>query len=84
MTDRDVAKVADLVRNGSDVVTLLREVNDVMVKAVPHYWTPCWYTIDPADWLADEYSGNDVHSLNVVIATGLWPGLCWRTSPMET
>ncbi len=88
MTDRDLAKIADLVRNGFDVVTLLREVNEVLVKAVPHYWTPCWYTMDPAsqlitshfhegldefpaEWLADEYSGDDVHSLNVVIATGL-------------
>ncbi len=88
MIDRDVTRVAELTRRGSDVVTLLREVNELITAAVPHYWTPCWYTLDPAthlitshfhdgmdefpaEWLAEEYRGDDVHSLTAVIASGL-------------
>src|SRR5680860_1515359 len=87
MVDRTVLRVSELVRRGSDVVTLLREVNELMVASVPHFWTPCWYTLDPAthlitshfhegmnefpaEWLAEEYRGHDVHSLASVIATG--------------
>lgn len=82
-----VQRVSELVRRGPDVVTLLREVNDLMVAEVPHFWTPCWYTLDPAthlstshfhegmdefppEWLAEEYRGDDVHSLTEVIASG--------------
>lgn len=87
MSDRLVGHVTELVRRGSDVVTMLRQVNDEMVGSVPHYWTPCWYTLDPAthlitshfhdgmnefpaEWLAEEYRGEDVHSLTEVIAAG--------------
>ncbi len=88
MIERALTRVAELTRRGSDVVTLLRDVNELVADSVPHFWTPCWYTLDPAthlitshfhdgmnefpaEWLAEEYRGDDVHSLTAVIASGL-------------
>jgi len=34
-----------------DLVTLWLESTDVLSHAVPYYWTPCWYTMDPASLL---------------------------------
>jgi DNA-binding CsgD family transcriptional regulator len=67
-----------------DLVSFWHEASDVIGRAIPHYWSPCWYTLDPAsllvtshyhdglpqfpaEWLVDEYYGDDVHKLIDVI-----------------
>jgi DNA-binding CsgD family transcriptional regulator len=44
-------RVAELSRRGSDLVTFWRECTEVLESAIPHYDTPCWYTLDPASLL---------------------------------
>ena len=57
-----------------------QESTDVLKSSIPYYWTPCWYTLDPAsllitshfhdglpefpaEWLVNEYYGEDVNTL---------------------
>jgi hypothetical protein len=44
-------KIACLCARPRDLVSLWREATEVLVTAVPHWWTPCWYTLDPASLL---------------------------------
>lgn len=55
MTAPDLQRAADkltrLAAEPRDLVTLWQESTDVLTNAVPYYWTPCWYTLDPASLL---------------------------------
>ncbi len=44
-------KIARLSGQGLDLVAFWREASEVLVSAVPYYWAPCWYTLDPASLL---------------------------------
>src|SRR5262245_27369850 len=44
-------KIARLAGQGLDVVTFWHEASEAVASAVPHYFTPCWYTLDPASLL---------------------------------
>ncbi len=44
-------RIAELAGRGQDLVTFWQESTEVLKGAVPHYWHPCWYTIDPASLL---------------------------------
>jgi DNA-binding CsgD family transcriptional regulator len=44
-------KIAWLCARPRDLVSLWREATEVLASAVPHWWTPCWYTLDPASLL---------------------------------
>jgi DNA-binding CsgD family transcriptional regulator len=46
-----IAHIARLSRGPADLVTFWREVTEVLRHTVPYYWTPCWYTLDPASLL---------------------------------
>lgn len=48
---RGVARIAELARGGKDLVTFWRESTEVLRSTIPHYWSPCWYTLDPASLL---------------------------------
>jgi DNA-binding CsgD family transcriptional regulator len=48
---RALDRIAWLARQGLDLVTFWRESSDAVASAVPHYWAPCWYTLDPASLL---------------------------------
>ncbi len=48
---RAQARIAEIVRRQCDLATLWREASEVLSAAVPHYWVPCWYTLDPASYL---------------------------------
>jgi DNA-binding CsgD family transcriptional regulator len=54
-TDRARDRIAELAGRGHDLVTFWREATEVLVRAVPHYWTPCWYTLDPASLLVTSH-----------------------------
>jgi DNA-binding CsgD family transcriptional regulator len=48
---RAAEKIAGLCAQPDDLVSLWRDATDVLKSAVPHWWTPCWYTLDPASLL---------------------------------
>src|ERR671910_1379056 len=47
-TDRARDRIAELAGRGYDLVTFWQEATEVVAGAVPHSWTPCWYTLAPA------------------------------------
>ena len=51
--DREHAKehIAELACRGEGLVTFWRESTDVLRRTLPHYWTPCWFTLDPVSLL---------------------------------
>jgi len=48
-------RIAELAGRGDDLVTFWQEATAVLVRTVPHYWTPCWYTLDPASLLVTSH-----------------------------
>jgi DNA-binding CsgD family transcriptional regulator len=48
---RGADRIADAVRRGHDVVTLWREVGEIIAPLVPNMMGPCCYTLDPASLL---------------------------------
>ncbi|MDO9589535.1 MAG: LuxR C-terminal-related transcriptional regulator [Microcella sp.] len=78
--ERAAERVAALAAAPTDLATLWRSCTEVIAGVVPHYWTPCYFTLDPAsllvtshfhegldefpaEALAHEYYGDDVHKL---------------------
>jgi DNA-binding CsgD family transcriptional regulator len=49
--DRALEKIARLSSQAGDVAALWRGTTDVLADAVPFYWTPCFFTTDPASLL---------------------------------
>lgn len=43
--------IGRLCAQATDLVTLWQATTDVLARQVPHWWTPCWYTLDPASLL---------------------------------
>jgi DNA-binding CsgD family transcriptional regulator len=48
---RAAEKITRLCAEPRDLVSLWQESTEVLAHAVPHYWTPCFYTLDPASLL---------------------------------
>ena len=46
-----VHRIAALATQPTDLVSFWHGATDVIAKFVPHYMTPCWYTVDPASLL---------------------------------
>jgi DNA-binding CsgD family transcriptional regulator len=53
--ERAVDHVTRIAAQPSDLVTLWQSVTEVLERAVPYYWTPCWYTMDPASLLVTSH-----------------------------
>src|SRR5688572_33434516 len=53
MNDSSAAldKVARLAQEADGLVPFWQAATEVLVATVPYYWTPCWYTLDPASLL---------------------------------
>ena len=53
MTSNQVAvdKIARLSGEAEDLVSFWQASTEVLTSLVPYYWTPCWYTLDPASLL---------------------------------
>jgi DNA-binding CsgD family transcriptional regulator len=41
-------------------VSFWRESAEAIASAVPYYWTPCWYTLDPASLLITSHFNEDI------------------------
>ena len=54
-TERAIEKVAALATAQLDLATYWRSCTDVISSVVPHYWTPCYFTLDPASLLVTSH-----------------------------
>jgi len=50
-TERAIERIAWLATQGVDAVTFWREATGPLARAVPHDFSPCWWTLDPASLL---------------------------------
>ncbi|MFY9916546.1 MAG: helix-turn-helix transcriptional regulator [Nocardioidaceae bacterium] len=57
---RALDKVTRLTCQDLDLVTLWRESTEVMATVVPHFGSPCWYTLDPASLLITSHFNDDM------------------------
>jgi DNA-binding CsgD family transcriptional regulator len=48
-------RIAELRGRGLDLVTFWCEARDAIASAVPHYLTPCWFTLDPTSLLVTSH-----------------------------
>jgi DNA-binding CsgD family transcriptional regulator len=56
-------RIADLAGMGLDLPTFWREATQVVATAVPHYQSPCWYTLDPASLLITSHYQSELPEL---------------------
>lgn len=52
---RATEHIAQAAGRGLDLVTFLQDVSEAVAKVVPHYMTPCWFTLDPASLLVTSH-----------------------------
>jgi len=52
---RAADKISRLAKQSLDLVSFWNESSEVVASAVPYYWTPCWYTLDPASLLVTSH-----------------------------
>jgi DNA-binding CsgD family transcriptional regulator len=52
---RALEKLEAVARSGSDLVTLWREAGPLLRQAVPHFESPCFFTVDPASLLTTSH-----------------------------
>ena len=50
-TERALGRLVELSNRQYDLAAFWREATEVIAARVPYYWTPCWYTLDPASLL---------------------------------
>ena len=53
--ERAAERIAALAGQGLDLPTLWHETTEALAPAVPHYMSPCWYTMDPASLLVTSH-----------------------------
>jgi DNA-binding CsgD family transcriptional regulator len=61
--ERARERLTDLAGQGLDLPTLWRESNEILAPAVPHYMSPCWYTLDPASLLVTSHFQSELPEL---------------------
>ena len=57
---RAADRIAGLAWRHLDLVSFWRESAEAIANAVPYYWTPCWYTLDPASLLITSHFNEDI------------------------
>src|SRR5690349_16376448 len=56
-------KIVWLSGQGLDLVTFWRDASAAVARAVPHFLSPCWYTLDPASLLITSHYNPDMPDL---------------------
>jgi hypothetical protein len=56
-------KIARLAGRGLDLVSFWGEATEVLDSTVPHYWAPCWFTLDPASLLVTSHFDEGIPEL---------------------
>ena len=62
-TQRASDRLARLAGQGLDLVSFWRASTEVLASAVPHYWAPCWFTLDPASLLVTSHFDEGIPEL---------------------
>jgi DNA-binding CsgD family transcriptional regulator len=57
------SKIIRLAGQGLDLVTFWQETSEVMAHVVPHYMSPCWFTLDPASLLVTSHYSPEMPEL---------------------
>jgi DNA-binding CsgD family transcriptional regulator len=60
---RAADRIARLAGHGLDLVRFWRESTEVLARAVPHDFAPCWFTLDPASLLVTSHFDEGVPEL---------------------
>jgi DNA-binding CsgD family transcriptional regulator/GAF domain-containing protein len=55
--------IARLSSQGLDLVTLWRSTSDALASVIPHYLSPCWFTLDPASLLVTSHYQDEIPEL---------------------
>jgi DNA-binding CsgD family transcriptional regulator len=63
VTERARDKIGRLAGQGLDLPTFWQESAAVLARAVPHYSTPCWWTLDPASLLVTSHYQTEIVEL---------------------
>src|SRR5918998_3045044 len=63
VTERARDKIVQLAGHGLDLLTFWQESAAVLARAVPHYSTPCWWTLDPASLLVTSHYQTEIVEL---------------------
>lgn len=53
--ERAKDRIVGLSTRGHDLVTFWREATNVLRPVIPHYMSPCWFTLDPASLLVTSH-----------------------------
>jgi DNA-binding CsgD family transcriptional regulator len=53
--ERAAGHITELAGRGLDLITFWQESREAIAPAVPFYFTPCWFTLDPASLLATSH-----------------------------
>jgi DNA-binding CsgD family transcriptional regulator len=61
--ERARERIVRLAGQGLDLVTFWRESSEAVAAVVPHYMSPCWYTLDPASLLATSHYQAEIPEL---------------------
>lgn len=59
--DRGIERIEDVTARGSDLVTLWRDVAEIIAPLVPNMMGPCCYTLDPASLLMTSHFNPSMH-----------------------
>jgi DNA-binding CsgD family transcriptional regulator len=62
-TQRAREKLARLAGQGLDLPTLWQASSQVLARVVPHYMTPCWWTLDPSSLLVTSHYQTEIMEL---------------------
>jgi DNA-binding CsgD family transcriptional regulator len=57
---RAVERMASLAACAESLVPFWRSATQVLRGAIDYYWTPCWYTVDPASLLITSHYNEDM------------------------
>jgi DNA-binding CsgD family transcriptional regulator len=63
VAERARDKIGQLAGQGLDLPTFWQESAAVLARAVPHYSTPCWWTLDPASLLVTSHHQTEIVEL---------------------
>ncbi len=61
--ERAAERIAALAGQGLDLPTFWHECSHVLASAVPHYMSPCWFTMDPASLLVTSHFDVEIPQL---------------------
>jgi DNA-binding CsgD family transcriptional regulator len=58
--ERALDRITELSGQGHDLVTFWRHCTEALTPAIPHYMSPCWFTLDPASLLITSHFQEEI------------------------